>query len=64
MLELFTPVKELLRVEPLRIDNLVFRLHSRLTVLLLSVCAILVTAKQLVGDPISCITDSNGFGES
>ncbi|XP_011498557.1 PREDICTED: innexin inx2-like [Ceratosolen solmsi marchali] len=61
MLELFAPVKELLCVEPLRIDNLVFRLHSRLTVLLLSVCAILVTAKQLVGEPISCVTDSDGF---
>ncbi|XP_048510259.1 innexin inx2-like [Athalia rosae] len=57
MIDLFDSLKSLLQEETVRIDNLVFRLHSRATVLILSTCAILVTAKQYIGEPISCITD-------
>ncbi|XP_035734852.1 innexin inx2-like [Vespa mandarinia] len=57
MLELFSPIKCLLQEERIRIDNVVFRLHSRATVLLFLVCATLVTAKQFIGEPISCISD-------
>ncbi|XP_020292151.1 innexin inx2-like isoform X2 [Pseudomyrmex gracilis] len=59
MLDLFAPIKCLLRQEPVHVDNVVFRLHSRVTVLLLLVCTILVTAKQYIGEPISCMTDSS-----
>ncbi|XP_015588498.1 innexin inx2 [Cephus cinctus] len=59
MFDLFAPVKCLLKEEPVQVDDLVFRLHSKVTVLFLAVCAILVTAKQFVGDPITCITDSS-----
>ncbi|KAL6442013.1 hypothetical protein ACFW04_002388 [Cataglyphis niger] len=59
MLDLFAPIKCLLQEESVRVDNVVFRLHSRFTVLLLLVCTILVTAKQYIGEPISCMTDGS-----
>lgn len=39
------------------IDNMVFRLHYRITSAILFVCCILCTTTSLIGDPISCITD-------
>lgn len=39
---------------PVIIDNFVFRLHYRLSTAFLISCAILVTSKQLFGDPIKC----------
>ncbi|GBP45043.1 Innexin inx3 [Eumeta japonica] len=39
------------------IDNMVFRLHYRITSAILFLCCILVTANNLIGDPISCIND-------
>ncbi|KAK0168514.1 hypothetical protein PV327_002305 [Microctonus hyperodae] len=59
MFELFEPIKCLLNRECVQIDNIVFRLHSRATVLILLICSILITAKQYIGEPISCITDSS-----
>uniref|UniRef100_A0A023F482 Innexin n=1 Tax=Triatoma infestans TaxID=30076 RepID=A0A023F482_TRIIF len=44
-------------VEKAIIDNLVFRLHYRTTSAFLFVCCVLVTANNLIGDPISCIND-------
>lgn len=40
------------------IDNMVFRMHYRITSAILFVCCILVTANNLIGDPISCISDN------
>lgn len=39
------------------IDNMVFRCHYRLTSAVLFLCCVLVTANNLIGDPISCIND-------
>ncbi|XP_039296232.1 innexin inx3 [Nilaparvata lugens] len=39
------------------IDNMVFRLHYRTTSAILFVSCVLVTANNLIGEPISCITD-------
>lgn len=39
------------------IDNMIFRCHYRITSALLFVCCIVVTANNLIGDPISCIHD-------
>ncbi|XP_012283610.1 innexin inx2-like [Orussus abietinus] len=60
MFDLFSPVRDLLITNDIvRIDNVVFKLHCRVTVLLLTVCAILVTAKQYFGEPISCMADES-----
>ncbi|XP_011864070.1 PREDICTED: innexin inx7 isoform X2 [Vollenhovia emeryi] len=39
------------------IDNIVFRLHYRITVLMLLVASILVTSRQFFGEHIRCIAD-------
>lgn len=39
------------------IDNMVFRFHYRVTTAILFVCCILVTANNLIGEPIACIND-------
>jgi hypothetical protein len=39
------------------IDNNLFRLHYKVTAVLLVVFGILVTSRQYIGDPIDCITD-------
>lgn len=41
------------------IDNMVFRCHYRITSAILFVCCIIVTANNLIGDPISCINDGS-----
>ncbi|XP_034947390.1 innexin inx3 [Chelonus insularis] len=40
------------------IDNMVFRAHYRITSAILFACCIIVTANNLIGQPISCIADS------
>lgn len=39
------------------IDNMIFRCHYRITSAMLFVCCMVVTANNLIGDPISCIHD-------
>ncbi|XP_055305433.1 innexin inx3 [Sitodiplosis mosellana] len=39
------------------IDNMIFRCHYRITSAILFVCCIIVTANNLIGDPIACIND-------
>ncbi|XP_055847547.1 innexin inx3 [Episyrphus balteatus] len=39
------------------IDNMVFRCHYRITTAVLFVCCIIVTANNLIGEPITCIND-------
>jgi len=39
------------------IDNLAFKLHYRVTFVIMLVCMMLVSARQYIGDPISCIAD-------
>lgn len=43
--------------EKANIDNAVFRCHYRITTAILFVSCILVTANNLIGDPINCIND-------
>ncbi|XP_029176754.1 innexin inx7-like [Nylanderia fulva] len=40
------------------IDNIVFRLHYRITFVLLLVASILVTSRQFIGEHIKCIADN------
>jgi len=39
------------------IDNMVFRAHYRITSAILFCCCIIVTANNLIGDPIQCINE-------
>ncbi|XP_070158285.1 innexin inx3 [Polyergus mexicanus] len=44
------------------IDNMVFRMHYRITSAILFLCCIIVTANNLIGDPINCISELGGAG--
>lgn len=39
------------------IDNAIFRMHYRVTSAILFLSCVIVTANNLIGDPISCIGD-------
>ena len=55
MLGLFKEVQKFLKLDSVWIDNNVFRLHYKLTVLIFVTSSLLVTSKQYIGDPIDCI---------
>jgi len=57
MFDVFTPVKELLNLDIICIDNNIFRLHYKATCIILITSSLLVTARQYIGDPIDCIVD-------
>ncbi|EEC05226.1 innexin shaking-B [Ixodes scapularis] len=61
MLHIIGSLKSLLSIRKINIDCFVFRLHHRLTVLILIAFAVLITTKQYVGDPIEC---DRSFGVS
>lgn len=44
-------------IDKAMIDNMVFRAHYRITSAILFLCCIIVTANNLIGDPIQCIND-------
>ncbi|XP_063916937.1 innexin inx2-like [Zophobas morio] len=54
MMDFLNSFKSLVKVEQIRTDNNVFRLHYKLTVIMLIVFSILLTSKQYFGDPIEC----------
>lgn len=39
------------------IDNMIFRMHYRITSAILFLCCIIVTANNLIGDPINCLSE-------
>lgn len=47
-----------LKIKTFDVDNSVFRLHYRFTVLILLAFSILVTCRQYIGDPIDCTAPS------
>ena len=57
MYSVFTPVKDLIKFDAIWIDNSVFRLHYKATVIILVTASLLVTSKQYIGDPMDCIVD-------
>ena len=57
MFALFGDVKALFKLESTATDNVVFRLHYKVTVIILIACSILVTSKTYIGDPIDCIVE-------
>jgi len=57
MFDIFGSVKSLIKLDEICIDNNIFRLHYKATVIILVTCSLLVTSKQYIGDPIDCIVD-------
>jgi len=58
MLSFFEPLKKLFRVEKVAIDNVVFRLHYKVTVIMFILGSVLLNGKQYFGDPIDCHVDT------
>jgi len=57
MFDVFSPVKALVKLDEICIDNNIFRLHYKATMVILVVSSLLVTSRQYIGDPIDCIVD-------
>ncbi|KAJ9596568.1 hypothetical protein L9F63_012401 [Diploptera punctata] len=57
MFDLFGNIRVLLKLEKICIDNNIFRLHYKITVIMLVVFSLIVSTKQYFGDPIHCQTD-------
>ncbi|XP_065209665.1 innexin inx2 [Planococcus citri] len=57
MFDVFGSVKGLLKIDSVCIDNNIFRLHYKATVIILVAFSLIVTSRQYIGDPIDCIVD-------
>uniref|UniRef100_A0A0K8TLK0 Innexin n=1 Tax=Tabanus bromius TaxID=304241 RepID=A0A0K8TLK0_TABBR len=57
MFDVFGSVKGLLKLDQVCIDNNIFRMHYKATVIILIAFSLLVTSRQYIGDPIDCIVD-------
>ena len=57
MLDVFGQVKSLVKLDDICIDNNVFRLHYKITGVILILASLLVTSRQYIGDPIDCIVE-------
>lgn len=55
MFDVFGPLKSVMKLDQVCIDNNVFRLHYKVTVIFLAAFSLLVTSRQYFGDPIDCI---------
>ena len=52
-----------MKFDPVCIDNNVFRLHYKATVMILVICSLLVTSRQYIGDPIDCLVEVSETGD-
>lgn len=57
MLGFFGSLKEFLKFDHVWIDNNVFRLHYKATVIIFITSSLFVTSRQYIGDPIDCMVD-------
>ena len=55
MFDIFVHLRKLLKLNHIRIDSFVFQLHCYLTSMVLLAFAVIIAAKQYVGNPIDCI---------
>lgn len=58
MIDLFMPFRSFLKFENVCTDNNIFRLHYKLTVIILLIFTLLVTSKQFFGEPIHCMSNN------
>lgn len=56
--DLFADIAGLIKPDKVTIDNVVFQLHSKITVTMLIAFSIIVTTVQYFGDPIECYSTS------
>ncbi|KAF0310466.1 Innexin inx2 [Amphibalanus amphitrite] len=59
MFDIFGSVKGMLKLDDVSTDNHVFRLHYKVTTVMLVIFSLLVTSHQYIGDPIDCYSTSN-----
>lgn len=59
MIDLFMPFRSFLKFENVCTDNNIFRMHYKLTVIILLVFTLLVTSKQFFGEPIHCMSGND-----
>ncbi|XP_022182075.1 innexin inx2-like [Myzus persicae] len=57
MIDIFSSVKGLVKLDTVCIDNNIFRLHYKVTVIVLVIFSLIVTTRQYVGDPIDCLVN-------
>eukprot|EP00095_Tigriopus_kingsejongensis_P012189 maker-scaffold521_size146803-snap-gene-0.16 protein:Tk12189 transcript:maker-scaffold521_size146803-snap-gene-0.16-mRNA-1 annotation:"hypothetical protein DAPPUDRAFT_303789" len=57
MLGLFKQLQDFLKFDSVWIDNNIFRLHYKGTVIVFVLASLLVTSRQYIGDPIDCMVD-------
>ena len=55
MLKFFIELKRFFHIDDIWIDNVVFRLHYKATVIMFLTASLLVTSRQYFGDPIDCV---------
>ena len=53
----FDSIKGFLKFDHVWIDNNVFRLHYKATVIIFVTASLFVTSRQYIGDPIDCMVD-------
>ena len=56
-LDVFSSVRHLLKPEEICIDNWIFKLHYRVTVMLFLGSSAIGVSKQYFGDPMKCQVD-------
>lgn len=61
MIDLFMPFRSFLKFGNVCTDNNVFRMHYKITVIMLLVFTLLVTTKQFFGEPIHCIAEGENI---
>jgi len=62
MLDVFGAIgSKLVRIRSVNVDNWVFRLHYRITTIILLTFSVMVTLKQYIGDPIDCLSQSSSI---
>lgn len=54
MIDFLNSFKSLIKLKQIHTDNNVFKLHYKVTVILLLAFSVLLTSKQYFGDPIDC----------
>lgn len=55
MFDVFGSLRSIAKLDQVCIDNNVFRLHYKVTVIFLFASSLLVSSSQYFGDPIDCI---------